>query len=44
VEGIQVHPESILTPGGSALLQRFLAVERPRAASSLRPPEKISKN
>jgi para-aminobenzoate synthetase / 4-amino-4-deoxychorismate lyase len=44
VEGIQVHPESILTPGGGALLQRFLAVERPRAASSLRPSEKISKN
>jgi para-aminobenzoate synthetase/4-amino-4-deoxychorismate lyase len=44
VEGTQVHPESILTPTGSLLLQRFLTVERPGSASSVRSPEKISKN
>ena len=28
-EGVQFHPESILTPDGSSLLANFLALERP---------------
>jgi para-aminobenzoate synthetase/4-amino-4-deoxychorismate lyase len=44
VEGVQVHPESILTPTGSALLQRFLTVQRPSNAPSHRATEEISEN
>jgi para-aminobenzoate synthetase / 4-amino-4-deoxychorismate lyase len=44
VEGVQVHPESILTPAGSALLQGFLTVQRPSHAPSHRAAEEISKN
>ncbi|MEP7105955.1 MAG: aminotransferase class IV, partial [Chloroflexota bacterium] len=44
VEGVQVHPESILTPHGSLLLQRFLTVRRTLTASSRRRTEEIAEN
>jgi anthranilate synthase component II len=34
IEGVQFHPESILTEGGKELLANFLGVKRPRAATS----------
>jgi para-aminobenzoate synthetase / 4-amino-4-deoxychorismate lyase len=44
VEGTQVHPESILTPHGSALLQTFLTVGRPPKHPSRRRAQEILKN
>ncbi|WP_191907813.1 chorismate-binding protein [Nocardioides cynanchi] len=44
VEGTQVHPESILTPQGSRLLQTFLTAPRPSRALTRRTAERISKN
>jgi para-aminobenzoate synthetase / 4-amino-4-deoxychorismate lyase len=41
VEGVQVHPESILTPHGSALLSTFL---RAADAPKVRHLEEMSKN
>lgn len=32
VQGVQFHPESVLTPGGAAILANFLGVPRERAA------------
>ncbi|OBS08073.1 anthranilate synthase component II [Acidihalobacter prosperus] len=34
VEGVQFHPESILTPEGHALLANFLRVDSPRRAAA----------
>jgi hypothetical protein len=44
VEGIQVHPESILTPHGSTLLRSFLTVHRPQIRPNGHSPEEIPKN
>jgi para-aminobenzoate synthetase / 4-amino-4-deoxychorismate lyase len=44
VEGTQVHPESILTPHGSRLLQRFLTVGRTPRAATRREAERNLKN
>ena len=33
IEGVQFHPESILTPEGSTLLGNFLQLARPKGAS-----------
>lgn len=34
-EGVQFHPESVLTPDGKAMLANFLGVKAPRAASGV---------
>jgi GMP synthase-like glutamine amidotransferase len=34
VEGIQFHPESIMTPQGKDLLRNFLQIEQPATASA----------
>ncbi len=44
VEGTQAHPESILTPHGSLLLQRFLTVGHAAGAPTRRAAERIAKN